>query len=328
MKPRTSHALVQLATATITVCTPLFGPAYGQESVCTRAEEDSAKERYNQGESHKAAGEYDAASAEYRAAFELCPRPFLLFNAGQMLWLGGDKRAALDVYQQYLALEPEGSAAAIAREQFFVAAEEERVDGAPRDALILYERYLELAPEGDHADAARAHLNELREREMARLAGRGRPQAEQEAKPPPKPPVEVSEPVQPAASPDWRPGGAFVAGSALLVLGVAMHGSSSNHRRNYDERYRELCPTDCPRDTLPSEVRDMDSTARVQWRVALASYVVGGAAFSLGLVWLLIAPSDPATPVAPRVEPSAGRPMRFTPMAGPDVLGGTWQLQF
>ena len=118
-----------------------------------------------------------------------------------------------------------------------------------------------------------------------------------------------------------------MAGSAILVFGLAMHGSSSNYRRNYDERYRQLCPTDCPLETLPSDVREMYSTARNQWRVALASYVVGGAAFSLGLAWLLIAPSGPATPAAPGVELSAGH-MRFTPIAGPHVLGGTWQVQF
>jgi tetratricopeptide (TPR) repeat protein len=299
MKPRSNHALIPMATAVAAFVTAL-GPVHAQEPECTVTEEAGAKERYQQAESFKSSSEYFNASAEYRAAFELCPRPFLVFNAAQMLWLDGKKLEALDLYEQYLELDSASSAATTAVERFFLAAEEQREHGVPRDALILYERYLRLAPGGDNAKYARARMNELRQREVERLAEQERTLAEQAAKQPRVPAIVASDGLSTAPPPDWRPGGLFIGGSALLFFGVAMHSASSNNS---------------------------DDDGRSQKRVAIVSYAIGGTAFSLGLIWLLRTRTGSATPSAPGLKSPASH-LEFTPMAGPHVFGGSWRLHF
>src|SRR5439155_26145528 len=72
---------------------------------------------FSQGRAFQDAGAYDDAIREYQAAYQLTPLPLLLFNIAQSYRLKGDKRAAIEWYDKYLAADPEGPAGDEARDQ-------------------------------------------------------------------------------------------------------------------------------------------------------------------------------------------------------------------
>ncbi len=86
-----------------------------------RAGDDEADDRkragkhVEEGDRYKEAGNYEAAAREYEKAYELVPHPELFFNLAQVYRLGGKKEKALEYYERYLAVEPNGRAAAQAR---------------------------------------------------------------------------------------------------------------------------------------------------------------------------------------------------------------------
>ena len=61
-------------------------------------------------------GEYDAAIDLYQQAYQLVPHPVLIFDMAQAHRLAGDVEQALALYRKYLALDPDGSKAKIARQ--------------------------------------------------------------------------------------------------------------------------------------------------------------------------------------------------------------------
>jgi tetratricopeptide (TPR) repeat protein len=77
---------------------------------------DRAKVHFKQGRALQAAGDFARAADEYKAAYELDPRPEMLFNIGQAFRLAGAKREALDYFKRYLDQQPDGSGAAEARQ--------------------------------------------------------------------------------------------------------------------------------------------------------------------------------------------------------------------
>jgi tetratricopeptide (TPR) repeat protein len=74
-----------------------------------------AGKHVEEGDRFKEAGDYEAAAREYEKAYELVPHPELFFNLAQVYRLGGKKEKALEYYERYLAVEPNGRAAAQAR---------------------------------------------------------------------------------------------------------------------------------------------------------------------------------------------------------------------
>src|SRR5262245_5676658 len=74
-----------------------------------------AKELYQKGEEHLAAGRYDEAIQAYQAAYDLAPLPGFLYNLGQAWRLKGDRERAIAYYERYLTVEPKGKASAAAR---------------------------------------------------------------------------------------------------------------------------------------------------------------------------------------------------------------------
>jgi iron complex outermembrane receptor protein len=101
MRPSTIAIALVLATA----------PARGEPS--TKAQ---AKQHFKQGKALQDAGKYDDAVAEYRAAYDLDRRPEMLFNIAQVYRLENHKQPAIDYYQQYLAVQPDGPGAREARQ--------------------------------------------------------------------------------------------------------------------------------------------------------------------------------------------------------------------
>jgi len=71
------------------------------------------------------AGRYDEAIALYKKAYDAVPHPEILFNLAQAYRLKGDADNALDHYQRYLRVEPDGRVAADATR--WVAVLEKRV---------------------------------------------------------------------------------------------------------------------------------------------------------------------------------------------------------
>jgi len=80
-----------------------------------RADEADKRKRagkhVEEGDRYKEAGEYDKAAREYEKAYELVPHPELFFNLAQVFRLGGKKEKALEYYERYLAVQPNGRAA-------------------------------------------------------------------------------------------------------------------------------------------------------------------------------------------------------------------------
>jgi tetratricopeptide (TPR) repeat protein len=76
----------------------------------------AAREHYARGKAAQDAGEYEAASEAYQAAFEAFPQPLLLYNVAQVKRLSGANDEAIAYYEKYLALDPSGPGAANARE--------------------------------------------------------------------------------------------------------------------------------------------------------------------------------------------------------------------
>jgi membrane protein involved in colicin uptake len=67
---------------------------------------DDAKKHFAAGKKHHDASEWDAAVAEYLAAYQLDPNPAFLFNLGQVYRLKGDRAKAVEYYGRYLEAAP------------------------------------------------------------------------------------------------------------------------------------------------------------------------------------------------------------------------------
>jgi tetratricopeptide (TPR) repeat protein len=87
---------------------------------------NDAKAHFKQAKAYQEAGAFARAVDEYKAAYELDPRPELLFNIAQAYRLAGDKKQALDNYKRYLLAQPDGKGADEAR--VLVAELERQID--------------------------------------------------------------------------------------------------------------------------------------------------------------------------------------------------------
>ena len=61
------------------------------------------------------AGNYNAAVRKFTAAMSTKTSPELIYQAAQAHRLKGDRAKALELYEQYLAVAPDGSAAPVCR---------------------------------------------------------------------------------------------------------------------------------------------------------------------------------------------------------------------
>lgn len=149
---------------------------------------ERAKAHFKQGRALQAAGDYARAADEYKAAYELDPRPEMLFNVGQAFRLAGAKREALDYFKRYLDQQPDGPGAAEAR--VHVDALTKETDEGLKPAQEPAEKPVEDRPQ------------------TANL----RPQVEE----PPRPPD---------SKPAWPPlriAGVATAGAGVVAVGVAV----------------------------------------------------------------------------------------------------------
>jgi tetratricopeptide (TPR) repeat protein len=92
------------------------GTALAQGGSGADARRRQASDHVKKGDAFKEARDFEAAAREYEKAYELVPHPVLIFNLGQVYRLKGDAERALDYYERYLAVEPDGVASDQARE--------------------------------------------------------------------------------------------------------------------------------------------------------------------------------------------------------------------
>ena len=147
------------AAVTVLVALTAAGPAHAQRA------EDEARRHFAQAEAYFQAGTYDKAAEEYRAAYDLVPRPVLLFNIGLAYEKMGDKSSAVDYYQRYLDADPRGIKSEEARARHEALVRELRAQSEAQDradkAAALRKSAAERSQAGDHAGAAAA-LEEAR----------------------------------------------------------------------------------------------------------------------------------------------------------------------
>src|SRR5207249_4980149 len=103
------------------------------------------------------AGAYDDAIREFEAAFRLAPLPLLQFNIGQAQRLKGDKARAIEAYQRFLEVVP---------------------DGALSDEARANVATLKLKIEVEQAEAARKHAEEETQAARKRLEEESRRMAD------------------------------------------------------------------------------------------------------------------------------------------------------
>tara|TARA_R110002096_G_scaffold433887_2_gene653768 strand:+ start:76477 stop:77367 length:891 start_codon:yes stop_codon:yes gene_type:complete len=87
-----------------------------KETAPTPEQMAAARDHYAKGRAAQDAGEFDVASEEYLAAYDAYPQPLLLYNAAQAYRLGGAIAKAIEFYDKYLDLDPDGQGAANSRE--------------------------------------------------------------------------------------------------------------------------------------------------------------------------------------------------------------------
>lgn len=100
-----------------------------------KADKQLAKQYVDAGLSAQDTGNYDTAITLYQKAYDLVPHPVLIFNIAQATRLAGRLADALALYEKYLAQDPHGAKADVARDliddlEAKLAAERERAAAA------------------------------------------------------------------------------------------------------------------------------------------------------------------------------------------------------
>jgi len=254
-----------------------------------------AVKHFEQGEAYFLAGAFDKAVVEYQSAYDLVPKPALLFNIGLAYENMGDAEHAIESYQRYLTEDPKGPkvAEARARSEAIVRRRQAEQERSEREAREQARRDAEAREQARRDAEAREQARRDAER-AARDAG----VAEQ-----PLPPTPT--PVEHGARPSLLPGLIVVGGGALLAgVGLAYHLKAGNIR---DELEQELETGTPPLDSNDPRLDDGDSAA---FRRTVL-FGLGGAAFVVGTVLVVRALVS---------DPEVGG-VAIVPSAGPDHAG-------
>lgn len=120
-----------------------------------------ARAHAKQGDAYFDAKEYERAIAEYQAAFDLDGKPSRIFNIAVCHDYAGHRAKAIETYQRYVALEPEGRAADSARAAIAKLTHDQEVEDQRRR-------------EAEEAEARRrAEEADTQKQEQDRLAAEG-----------------------------------------------------------------------------------------------------------------------------------------------------------
>lgn len=139
---------------------------------------DDAKKHFAAGKKHHDASQWDAAVAEYLAAYQLDPNPAFLFNLGQVYRLKGDREKAVEYYQRYLEAAPSAKGSEEARTYATklkaeldaeAAAAREKAEAEARRAAEEAQRTAQREREAEEAQRLKLEA-ERRDAESARAA--------------------------------------------------------------------------------------------------------------------------------------------------------------
>jgi tetratricopeptide (TPR) repeat protein len=113
-----SIALTGALTGALTVALAAIAwPALGTAPAwADRQTSADARAHFRQGQAFFQIGEYDRALAEYQRAFDLSREPSLVFNIALCHERANRPQQALEAFQRYIALAPDGAVADEARE--------------------------------------------------------------------------------------------------------------------------------------------------------------------------------------------------------------------
>jgi hypothetical protein len=117
----------------------------------------------------------------------------------------------------------------------------------------------------------------------------------------------------------WRPWAVVAGGAAIVASGGILHSRSSSNFEAYDDDFIRLpCvttegSTGCAKDDLPPSMGERLDRARLQQKLAIGGYAVGGAILATGAVLLYMnrprtieeAPNTSQISIAPDVSPSS-----------------------
>jgi tetratricopeptide (TPR) repeat protein len=112
---RRTALLLRLLLPVALACWPARAPAQPRPADASPAMAPSARARLERGLAHYGAREYEAAIDEFRAGYEIDPRPEFLFAMAQAERLSGDCASAVILYRRFLATDPPASHADPAR---------------------------------------------------------------------------------------------------------------------------------------------------------------------------------------------------------------------
>lgn len=87
---------------------------------------------------------------------------------------------------------------------------------------------------------------------------------------------------------EWVPWTVAGAGTAVVLLGVVLKASADSNIRAYDAEIDRSCPNGCPESELPQAVRDLQTRATLESRLAISSFIVGGSALAIGVTLLYL----------------------------------------
>jgi len=237
---------------------------------------EAAHAHFEAAEAAKERGDYAFSARKYLAAYQEFPHPEFLFNVGEVYRLAGDKQQAIEYFQKYLALDPNGRGAASARTHI--------------DALTA-------AIEIEQAEV-RPHTDE----ELSRTAAASKPSATDR-------PTVKSAPARPTP----RPGGRLrIAGATSGAVGVVALGTSLF----FGLRARSLADQASDVDVYDPGLDDRGETAeRTMLITAVIGTVALGAGVALYFLGRRIDAADrPSLTVSPLLTPSSltvGASVRF-----------------
>jgi tetratricopeptide (TPR) repeat protein len=241
------------------------------------AQERKAKELYEQGNTHYDLAEYDQAIDLFKQAYALSRRPTLLYNIAQAYRLKGDCEQALQVYKNYLRVDPSSQ---------LRAKVESRI--AEMETCVK--------------DPSRKPVG----RETVEKQGQG---TIAPVVPPPQEARPVEPPVAPVARETQRGGGTKkLIGLALGVVGVAAVGTGvyfSIDAGDKADQVAAACPMTSPCD-WNDDLSGLQSDGEAAERNAIILYSVGAAALVGGGVMYYFGMSEAKHAPAVALVPARG----------------------
>ena len=100
----------QVALPWLILAATMAAPAAAQTQDQARA-----RKHFVLAQAHEKNGDYAEAAVQYVEAYKYFPSPEFFYNAGRAYELGGDAAKAVEHYERYIALDPNGRAVANAR---------------------------------------------------------------------------------------------------------------------------------------------------------------------------------------------------------------------